>query len=83
MDIEELRPADTPDYMTPAWLGCISWAIGDESVVAAFRQDTGLQWRPGRNGIDRMIDQATGAEQEFVRAFVLWVNVNVWGPTGL
>lgn len=80
LNIETLRPVDTPEYMTGAWLGCIFWGIGDENILAAFRQDTGNQWCPGRNGFERAIDAATGVDRQFVEAFIRWANVNVWGP---
>lgn len=80
MDIESLRPSDTPEYMTPAWIGCISWALGTPEIVAAFRAETGHRWQPGRNGLERMIDKAAGADQHFIEAFIRWVNVNLWGP---
>lgn len=80
MDIEALMPADTPRYMAGAWLGCLSWAISTPEVVAAFRAETGLQWRPGTTPLERMIDEATGADHQFIVAFVNWVNREVWGP---
>lgn len=80
MRIEDLRPADTPEYMTPAWIGCLSWAIGTPEIVDAFRKESGLMWKPGRSGFERMIDEATGAERHFIEAFIRWANVNVWGP---
>lgn len=80
MNLDDLRPNDTPAYMTPAWLGCIHHALGDEGIVAAFREDTGNQWQPGRTGLEKMIDQSCGADQAFLKAFILWVNVNLWGP---
>lgn len=76
----DLKPADTPDYMLPAWIDCIAWAIVEPDVLAAFRADTGNQFTPGANALERMIDQATGADWGFLEAFVKWVNVNVWGP---
>jgi hypothetical protein len=79
MRIEELRPPDLPDSMVDAWLGCISWAVGNAEVVEAFRADTGVQWRPGRTGLERMIDEATGADRKFIEAFIVWVNENLWG----
>lgn len=78
--IESLKPADTPDYMMPAWLGCISFAMNTPDVFETFRTETGNKWQPARTPIDRMIDESIGAEWEFIKAFVLWVNVNVWGP---
>lgn len=80
IDLDALRPADTPAYMTPMWLGCIHWAIGEPEIVACFRADTGLTYQPGRTGIERMIDEATGIDREFIEAFIRWVNVNIWGP---
>ena len=80
LSIADLRPADTPEYMVPAWLGCIDFAIGQPEIVAAFRRDTGNNWSPGKTGIDRMIDEATGADRRFIREFIRWANVHVWGP---
>jgi hypothetical protein len=81
--IEDLKPNDTPDYMLPAWIGCISWAISEPEVVAAFRQETGNQWTPGRSPLERMIDQSTGVDRNFIEAFIRWVNVTIWGPVEL
>lgn len=79
LNVMDLLPAHTPAYMADAWLGCIHWAIGDPDTLAAFTAVTGKTWAPPRNGLDAMIDKATGNEAEFVRAFVLWANDNVWG----
>ena len=78
--IEDLMPADTPRHMLPAWLGCISWALGETDCVEAFRHDTGIQWKPASSPLERMIDEATNAERHFIEAFIRWANVNVWGP---
>jgi hypothetical protein len=80
LDLESLRPSDTPEYMTPAWLGCIHFALGNEGIVAEFRADTGEKWSPGATPLDRMIDEATGADRDFLVKFIEWANVNVWGP---
>lgn len=74
-----LMPADTPDYMAPAWIGCIHWAIGDADILAAFRAETGNTWTPARNGLDMMIDQATVVDRKFIEQFIQWVNINIWG----
>lgn len=79
-NVLQLMPADTPEYMAPAWLGCIHFALGEPEIVAAFRAATGNLWKPGRNGLDKAIDEATGADWEFIKAFVIWANANVWGP---
>lgn len=76
----ELMPADTPDYMAPAWGACMSWALGNAAIRAEFEADTGRKWVAPKNAIDRAIDKATGHGDDYVRAFIEWANVNVWGP---
>ena len=78
--ITVLMPTDTPAYMRDAWLSCLDWALGHPEAIAAFRQDTGILWSPGTTPLDRLIDEATGADWGFVEAFVRWANVNIWGP---
>lgn len=75
--IEALSPEEP--YMLGAWLGAIHWGIGDADCVAAFRSDTGLNWVPANSPIERMIDEATGADGQFILAFVRWFNKTVWG----
>ena len=79
-DLLSLKPADTPDVMIPVWLGCVSWCLSDDGIVEAFRSETKNQWRPGRTGLESMIDRATDADWQFLEAFVVWVNENFWGP---
>ena len=77
-DILALRPADTPEYMTPAWLSCI-WSVANEPNAAKlFLADTGMKL--SHTPIDQMIDQATGMDRKILEAFILWVNRTVWGP---
>lgn len=73
-------PPDTPEYMRGAWVGALRYAIGAPEILDAFERDTGIHWRHGRTPIDRMIDEATGADRQFLAAFVTWFNANVWGP---
>lgn len=75
----KLMPESTPDYMAGAWVSCLRWAIGKEEVRASFTQETGIAWSPPRNGFERAIDEATGADRKFVEAFVTWFNDAVWG----
>ena len=74
-----LMPPDTPDYMLPAWYGCIHWAIGKAEIVDAFRKETGNQWLPGKTPLEKAIDAACRADDSFITAFILWANENVWG----
>ena len=78
--LEDLRPSDTPSYMTDAWVGCLRWAVGQPEIVARFREETGNKWSPGRTAIERMVEDATNASHHFMVDFVRWVNVHVWGP---
>lgn len=75
-----LMPTDAPDYMAAAWLGCVSWAASNTDILQAFRDETGNRWVPPRSGLEAMIDAATGADWQFIKSFIEWVNVNVWGP---
>ena len=80
MDILALKPADTPDYMTDAWASCMYWAIGRPDIWDEFTRDTGIDYAPARNVIERAIDEASGVHERTLREFILWANVNVWGP---
>jgi hypothetical protein len=78
-DRPTLMPHDTPLLMAPAWVGCLHWAASEPSIIKAWQADTGCNWRPGRTPIDRMIDEATGADYAVFKSFVEWVNKNIWG----
>lgn len=80
LNILSLLPSDTPEYMAPAWLGAIHYALGQPEIVERFRQDTGNKWSPGKTAFDKAIDKATGADEAFFVEFIKWANVEVWGP---
>lgn len=65
--------------MEPAFLGCVRWALGEPSVVERFREATGNVWTPGNTPIDRLVDNATGADREFMQSFVAWVAADIFG----
>jgi hypothetical protein len=75
----KLMPAGTPDYMAGAWASCLSWAIGKDEMRADFEKETGRHWSPPRSGLDRAIDEATGADRAYIEAFITWFNEHVWG----
>ena len=79
MNILDLRPASTPEYMTGAWASFILWASKKPSVVARFRIDTGCKYQAPKNPIEAEIDRVTGRDRKFVEDFVRWVNENLWG----
>jgi hypothetical protein len=68
----------TDPLLIPAWLGLLHYALGQPEMVAQFRQDTGHQWHPGSTPLDRLVDEATGAERAFLEAFAAWVNATLW-----
>ena len=37
-----MMPADTPEYMAPAWLGCLSFASRQPEILAWFHDATGM-----------------------------------------
>lgn len=71
-------PSGQYEYLIPAWIGGLHWALGEPDVLASFRRETGNCWSSGR-GINKMIDEATGADAEFIKQFAAWFNENVWG----
>jgi hypothetical protein len=65
--------------MASAWAGSFHYALTRKDVMAAFREETGNQWQPGRTPIDQMFDSAAGADLAFIRAFAKWHNEWIWG----
>jgi hypothetical protein len=72
-------PDSTPDYMADAWLSCLFWAIAKDEIMRDFREQTGNKFQFARTPLDQMIDDATGAQEQFVRSFTEWFNQNIWG----
>jgi hypothetical protein len=66
--------------MMEAWVGALHYALGEPSIMARYRADTGDKWMPASTAIDKMIDEASGRKQKFLVAFVRWFNEHVWGP---
>jgi hypothetical protein len=80
--LDEFTPKPPYEYLTPAWFGGLSWAIGSPEVMERFRSDTGSKWSPPRSVLGKMIDEATGADVAFIRQFAGWFNENIWGDPG-
>jgi len=74
-------PEDTPEYMAPAYFGCLRWALGKEEILNQFEKDTGKFILIARSGLDKLIDESTGFDPsaDFLRAFVPWFNEWIWG----
>lgn len=65
--------------MTIAWMGSVSYAWGEPSIMEAFKRESGMEWVPPKNALERMIDEATGHEEAFIKAFLKWHNETIWG----
>jgi hypothetical protein len=78
--VSGLMPSDKPQYMFDDWVSCLHWSLGEPTIFAAFKADTGLNYNPPRNSIETMIDLASGSQERFLTAYVKWFNANVWGP---
>ena len=63
--------------MTPAWVDCLRWSIGEPEILAEFRADTRYDFTSRLTSIDRMIDEATRRKRAFVEQYVAWFNENV------
>lgn len=82
--LEALKARCNPAYadnpvMEGAWLAFVQWAIGEEGARAAFERETGAKWSPPKNGLERMIDEATGHAESYVADFAEWITRNEWG----
>jgi hypothetical protein len=75
--LRENMPVDP--IMQAAWIGSVRYALGQADIIAAFRKDTGEMWEIANSSIECMIDEATGADRDFLRKFVIWHNENLWG----
>lgn len=72
--------ADNP-LMMGAWASCLSWAIGEPEIRAAFKEQTGhdLDSIATARGLDKMIDEATGHTRAVMAAWCDWATRNIWG----
>ena len=75
--LEEYMPKDP--LMQIAWADCLRWAIKEQKIIDQYLKETGDKWTAGRSPLDRMIDEASGADKAFVIRFVQWFNENIWG----
>lgn len=67
------------DFGYPAWRGYVEWAFKQPEAQEAFTAETGLLWPAAATSpLDQMIDEATGATDKTVEAFVLWAS-RQWG----
>jgi hypothetical protein len=71
--------------MQGAWAGCVSWALSVPELREQFKAETGhdLDALAGAQGLDQMIDEATGRSRDVLVAWCDWVTTYVWGPATL
>lgn len=68
------------DLSAIMWSGAVTAAAENADAVAAFKADTGLDLHPTRrNGLEALIDRATGYEDHVLHEFIRWFTVNHWG----
>lgn len=72
-------PSDTPDYVHGMWAAALIAAIKQPEIVRVFERDTGLSYSPPKSPLERMINESTGFESEYIHAFGKWFNEKVWG----
>lgn len=65
--------------MAQAFIDFAMWAIGQPGFLKAFEESTGIKYRPPRDGLEKMIDDVTGANKHIVSQFLDWLTVNHWG----
>jgi hypothetical protein len=64
-----------------AWRDFILYASAEPEILAAFKAATGLSFVPPKNGLEAMIDKATGHTDATAEEFVIWATVNLWGAS--
>lgn len=76
----KLIPLGWP-LMAGAYFGCVSWALDNNDIKRAFKDETGIDLESIANarGEARMIDEATGRTREAMAAFMDFVTRTVWG----
>ena len=73
-------PKGTPEYMAPAYYGCLNWAIGNEGIRKQFEDETGIKIPSApRSALDKLIDEATGVYAEYFKKFKEWHDEKIWG----
>jgi len=67
--------------MAGAFMSCAVWAASKEEIVKAFEKDTGWDVRTVvlRSSIEKMVDEATGRDREFLGKWYDWVAENIFG----
>ena len=62
-----------------AFVSFVLFIIRQDGVLEAFRAETGRNWHPPKNILEKMVDDATGKTEEDCLAFLEWVAREHWG----
>jgi hypothetical protein len=67
--------------MKDAFFSFVSYAIGEKGFQVEFKKASGhdLNSLIPKNGLEAMIDKATGRTKQILKEFVDWLIVNYWG----
>jgi hypothetical protein len=67
--------------MQDAFFDFVLWAVGQTDMHAQFKKASGhdLESLIPKNGLARMIDEATGRTKDIIGKFIDWLIVNHWG----
>lgn len=78
---EEFIEAGAPsNYLFGAWLGLFSTLWNEPDCHKAFCEQTGaMPLALGGSPIERMVDEATGRDREYMLKFAKWVTEFHWG----
>jgi hypothetical protein len=74
--ISDVAPKDF--LMQIAWQDFLWWAIGEKEIVKQFEEQTGMKFSAPKNGIEKMIDDATGFQSTTLERFVVWATETMW-----
>lgn len=73
---------ENPDaaFGYPAWQSFIAWAFNDKGCREEYCRQRGRMWpTPPANGLDALIDQATGHSDEHMHDFICWATAEMYG----
>ena len=70
--------------MKDAFLDFVSHSKGQKKIRMEFKEATGndLKSLITKNGLEAMIDEATGYTEDILKQFIDWLIVNYWGEEG-
>lgn len=69
--------------MVATWASALMVFIKREDVLENYRRDTGDKFVPANTPMDKIVQEGTGQEREFVIRFIKWFNETTWGDLNL